>query len=83
MGDRGISEGLLPGPAREAVSVGRVEMRGGDAKRRLQNSLVAAVWVWVRAASEPWVPGPVADWVLQWQMQRWGLGPASIEGRGE
>lgn len=76
MGDRGVSEGLLPGPARLGV-----EMRGGDAKRRLQSSLVAAVWV--RTASKPLVLGPVADWVLQWQMRRWGLGPASIEGRGE
>lgn len=46
---------------------------------RLQNLAT----VCMRAASEPWVLGPVADWVLQRQVQRWGLGSASIEGRGE
>lgn len=46
---------------------------------RLQNLATVCMW----AASKPWVLGLVADWVLQRQVQRWGLGPASIEGRGE
>lgn len=73
-----VSKGLLPWSTREAVFVGMWVMWGGNAKVRLQNLAT----VWMQAASEPWVLGPAADWILQWQMQRWGLGPAWIEGRG-